>query len=111
MKAAGAAAVEVAAAVVVAAVLVAATDAVPVAPMLCAQAATRWLSMRRPTDSRSQQTWTRFHPGTSPPKWIDRDRGPSIVSMLMIGLSVINQNAYLQPSPYATIGPCLLAKL
>jgi hypothetical protein len=28
----------------------------------------------------------------------------------MIGLSVINQNVYLQPSPYATIGPHSLAK-
>ncbi len=29
-----------------------------------------------PTVSCSQQTRSRFHPGTSPPTWVDRDRGP-----------------------------------
>ncbi len=59
----------------------------------------------------SQQTRTRFQPVTSPPSWFERDRGPSIVSILTIGSSIINQNDYLQPSPYAAIGPRLLAKL
>jgi hypothetical protein len=45
-----------------------------------------------------------------PPKRIDRDKGPSIVLMLMIGLSVINQHVFLQPSPYANIGPHSLGR-
>jgi hypothetical protein len=44
-----------------------------------AQTATNWLSMRRPIASRSQQTRTRFQPGTSPSNQIDRDKGPLIV--------------------------------
>jgi hypothetical protein len=94
----------------VAAVVAAATNAVTKAPRLCAQTATSWLSTWRLTVSRSQQTRTRFQPGTSPPNWIDRDRGPFIVLILTIGYSIINQNVCLQPSPYKTIGPPLLAK-
>jgi hypothetical protein len=51
-------------------------DAMTMAPRQCAQTATIWLFMRLLTVSCSQQTRTRFHPGTSPPRWIDRDRGP-----------------------------------
>ncbi len=105
---------EVAAAVVAATVVVgmmaAATDAVTKAPRLCAQTATSGSSMGWLTVSGYQQIRTRFQPGTSPPNFIDRDRCPLIVSKLMIGLSIINQNVYLQPSPYTTIGLCLLAK-
>jgi hypothetical protein len=60
---------------VVAVVAAAATNAVTKAPRLCAQTATSWSSTRRLTVSSSQQTRTRFQPGTSPPNWIDRDRG------------------------------------
>jgi hypothetical protein len=77
---------------------------------VCAQTTTSWSSTRWLTVSRSQQTRTRFQPGTSPPSWIDRDRGPLTVSILTIGYCVINQNCYLQPSHYATIGPCSLTK-
>jgi hypothetical protein len=52
---------------------------------LCAQTATSWSSTWWLTVSCSQQTRTRFQPGTSPPNWIDKDRGPSIVSILTIG--------------------------
>ncbi len=75
----------VAAAAVVAAVAAAVTDAVTKPPRQFAQTATNWSSMRRPIVSHSQQTRTRFQPGTSPPNWIDREGGPSIVSITMIG--------------------------
>ncbi len=78
----------VAAAVVGAAVAVvaaAATDAMTMAPRLCVQTAISWSSMWQLTISCSQQTRTRFQPGTSPPNWIDRDRGPLIVWILTIG--------------------------
>ncbi len=75
----------VAAAAVAAVAAAAATDAVTKAPRLCAQTATSWSSMWQLTVSRSQQTRTRFQPGTSPQNWIDRDRGPLIVYILTIG--------------------------
>jgi hypothetical protein len=80
----GGEAVGVAAAVVAAAAVVVvvaeATDAVTMAPRLCAQTATRWLSTQQLSVSCSQQTRTRFQPGTSPPNWIDRDRSVRLAS-------------------------------
>jgi hypothetical protein len=84
--AAVAAAVAVVAAVAAVEVVVAAvTNAVTMAQRQFAQTATNWSSTRRPIVTRSQQTRTKFLPGTSPPNWSDRDRGPSIVLISMIG--------------------------
>ncbi len=85
----GVVAAAVAAAVVavaaVAAVEVAVTNAMTEAPRPFSQTAKKQLSMWRPIVICSQQTRTRFLSGTSPPNWTDRDRGPSIVSISMIG--------------------------
>ncbi len=75
----------VVAAAVVAAVEVAVTNAVTKAPRRFAQNATNRSSTQRPIVTHSQQTRTRFLPGTSPPNQTDRDRGPSIVLISMIG--------------------------
>jgi hypothetical protein len=48
-------------------------NAVIKAPRQFAQTATNWSSTRCPIVTRSQQTRTRFSPGTSPPNQIDRD--------------------------------------
>jgi hypothetical protein len=84
----------VVAAAVVAAVEAAVTKAVTKTPRRFAQTATNWLSTRRLIVTGSQQTRTRFLPGTSPPNWTDRDRGPSIVSISMIGKCIMNQQVY-----------------
>ena len=78
-------AVAVAVAAAVEAVAAAVTNAVTMAQRRFAQTATNWSSTQHPIVTRSQQTRTKFLTGTSPPNWTDRDRGPSIVLISMIG--------------------------
>ncbi len=101
-----------AAAAAVAVVAAVVTDVVIKAPRLCAQTAISWLSTRQLTVSRSQQTRTRFQPGTSPPSydsfkidnWITRykpKRLPPIITLCNYRTPLASQVKALDPPPHA----------